>query len=383
MLHCHLNVTSNLDHLHQVFTGFSLLAGRKIITLSQAVSSASAKTQSDVPHLRYAHLYRLEVILNQGTRLVYDVHDSFEIDDQALSKADYYFKRSYDPFYVREHPEGHKVFSLGLNYLVEADYPDYHALARARLSEAKGRALLTALALTQLIPSKLWFVPHLRHSADLPRFDQQAKALFMVRTWDPATAPSAEKAAEFAQLNEDRANCIRALRKEFGQHCLSGFAHDDYSRKHFADCLLPDARLAKKSRYMQLLKDYPICVATSGLHGSSGWKFGEYVAYAKAIVSEPLRYQPPGDFRAGQHYLEFHRPEDCVVQTARLFDNQGLRQCMMLANHQYYQSYLRPDMMILRSLCLALNPERLPVQEKQVLATTGSGQGLMSHSLSG
>ena len=101
---------------------------------------------------------------------------------------------------------------------------------------------------------------------------------------------------------------------------------------------------------MKLLREFPIGIATTGLHGSIGWKLAEYVSYSKAIVTEKLNYRVPGHFEKELNYLDFVSPEGCVESAARLFQNYSLRCQLMINNYRYYQSYLRPDSLVLNTL---------------------------------
>lgn len=74
----------------------------------------------------------------------------------------------------------------------------------------------------------------------------------------------------------------------------------------------------------------------------------------RAIVSEPLNFQVPGDFEDGKNYLSFNNADDCVTKTLELVKNPAKRLEMMEANQHYYQNHLRPDMIVYRTLKLAL-----------------------------
>ena len=100
---------------------------------------------------------------------------------------------------------------------------------------------------------------------------------------------------------------------------------------------------------------FMIFQATTGLHGSVGWKFAEYVAFAKAIVSEPLNCEVPGDFKPGQNYLTFRSPTELVEQASTLFSDNALRHALMTNNARYYLGYVRPDALVLNSLLAALS----------------------------
>ncbi len=118
----------------------------------------------------------------------------------------------------------------------------------------------------------------------------------MARAWNPDLIESKAQKEIVEALNETRAASVRVLRKKFGERFFGGLAHDDYAARHFKDCLLPDAALSSKRKYLEILKNFPICVTTAGLNRSNGWKLGEYVALSKAIITEPLHFQVTGDF---------------------------------------------------------------------------------------
>ncbi|HMN14734.1 MAG TPA: hypothetical protein PKD55_20640, partial [Bellilinea sp.] len=109
-----------------------------------------------------------------------------------------------------------------------------------------------------------------------------------------------------------------------------------------------------KRNFMRLVKQTPICIATTGLVGSIGYKFTEYIAAARAIVSEANVNQVYGPFGVEQNYLVFNSVEQCVHSVQRLFDDHELRLQMMRNNLAYYHTYIRPDMCALNSLHDAL-----------------------------
>ena len=80
----------------------------------------------------------------------------------------------------------------------------------------------------------------------------------------------------------------------------------------------------------------------------------EYVAFSKAIVTEPLNYIVPG-FTKDVHYLEFNNPGQCVDLCQQLLDDPERCLNMRHHNYSYYEEMLRPDMLIARTLELAGN----------------------------
>ena len=159
---------------------------------------------------------------------------------------------------------------------------------------------------------------------------------------------------ERISINIMRARCMQLLKEEFGNFFYGGFVHSKYALDNFHDVVLPDKRTSEKQTYTGLVRQYPICIATTGLYGSIGFKMAEYIAFSKAIVSERLNYSVPGGFNRGKNYLDFTTPEECVDQAVRLFNDRQMQAQMMQDNWQYYESFLRPDRLIWRTLKVGL-----------------------------
>ena len=344
MLRCKIVCDSNSPHLSQIYAGFSLLHKAGEIVLSQECRKRNLFDATKPQHLRDAKHAHLLVILNDEIKLYYDFHDSYEIDETAACEVDYYFKRSYAPSRIPNSFRSN-ILSLGLNYEV---YPDsLDSFEQQRL--ASFRSQLSH-------PDMRRFRPTVEKMHANPSSLSTRGVLFITRAWDPFDHPdrSEEKIAERIGINESRARCIKLLKREFGDSALAGFLHTEYAARHYADILLRDNKISAKGNYIKLLPLYLICVQTTGLHGSIGWKMGEYVAFSRAIVSEKLNYDVPGDFKEGQNFLAFDEPEQCASAVNDLLSDANLRHAMMQANHEYYLNYLKPDVMLRRTLKIAL-----------------------------
>ena len=362
-MNCKVIYTSLGPQLSQLFTGFGLLNKAGVIRLSQECGNNNFIAKNENAHYRNARNSDLLVLLNDDVRVFYDTQDSHEIDEFALKQVDLYFKRSYAPTKIPKDFEA-KIFPLGLNYPVYADGFDIFEIGRiVSILSRQIRSLYGVVRFlnqaTKLSLATFSYRPTTKNIYSAPEQLQTPRVLFMARAWDPINIPntSKEKQLEIIDINNTRAKCIELLRKEFGQSFTGGFQHTDYARKNFAHVLLHDDKLSSKRNYINLLKHYPICIATTGLHGSIGWKVGEYVAFSKAIVSERLNYSVCGDFSHENNYLEFETPEQCVEQSVKLFQDADLRYQMMRNNYQYYLSYLKPDAMVQRTLNIALSKE--------------------------
>lgn len=346
-IQCELLCHSNSKHLQQIFTGFAALRQRGLIRLRQRFLREPILRADRTQHLRDARHAHLRVLMDERLRLHYDTFDGHEIDEEYLDGCDFYFKRSYDEPYLRS--RGYpleKVKPLGLYYEVYADRYDLLRIPRA-LSLRDG--------MTDTLRKLVKTIPRIRSMEALPDYDSPPRILFNVKAFDPHNEPSRtpEKVRERVEINEMRAACVRALRAEFGADFFGGFVPSAYARKHFGDVLITEPHLAAKHNYMKLLQRHPICVATTGLHGSIGGKFAEYVCLSKAILSERLNYTVPGPLCEGENYLQFSTAKQCVEQATRLFVDRDLRQRLMANNARYYNGWLRPDMLILNTLLTA------------------------------
>ena len=354
-IHCELLAHSDSPHLQQLYTGMRDLYQKRVIRLKQRLCAPPPLDPDRLPHLKDSQDAYARVRLNGRLLLFYDVHDSFEIDMAALRECDFYFKRSFLPSLVARLAESSKILPLGLNYSIRGSGIDWFAVQRAKLSRGPValKQLFRAMHLDSIFGGKM-HTPRASLLEAYPAFHLPPRVLFMARTWDPADARSFDKADEREVLNASRAECIRTLRRELKGRFLGGFAHHPYARAYFGDCLLPDPKISRPKRYLEVLRDFPITVTTVGLHGSNGWKLGEYVSTAKAILSEPLHYEVPGGFARGRNYLEFSSPTECVESATRLIENRDLRCAMMMENFRYHRSFVRPDVLVLNTLAVAL-----------------------------
>jgi len=363
-IQCRIVCHSNSSHLAQVYAGFALLQRRGVVRLVQECRTWDYVDATQPPHLRDARFAHLLVVVNDGFRLYYDAHDCPHIDVEMAGQADFYFKRSYASRHVPENLRD-KVFPLGLNYPVCADGFDRFELHRSLFFAARrsnwrqmpkhlARNLLRCASQALSLP--LVFVPTMDAMNDRPRPDQEPRIVFLTAAWAPdeSLEPHSEKMLERRRLNERRAECIRRLRQRFGDRFVGGFSPTRHAVREFPDVLMSDPRLSIRRNYLNLLRSCSIGIATAGLHGSIGWKMGEYVAFAKAIVSERLNHEVPGDFRCGRNYLEFSDSEQCADAVGKLMCDHQLRHQMMQDNRCYYESFLRPDAMVLRTLKIAL-----------------------------
>lgn len=355
---CRLIYHSAGTHIQQVYTGLSMLHRSGVIDLTQERGAAQTIRVRAEQHLRDAGGAHARVVLNDRVTVHYDMHDAQEVDARDLDDCDFYVKRSFSRSYVSGLPRGsEKLLPFGLNYHVLPDFADSFAARRALSLLKAPREQVYALREALDAGNRLSFHPRVREFESLPDDALPPRVLFLVTAYDPHDNPdrSAKKIEEREHMNETRAQCIRLLRKELGPVFLGGFNHNEYTLKRYPDCLVSDASITDKKPYIRRLMYHPICIATTGLHGSIGWKFAEYIAAARAVLSERLVYHVPGELTPGRHYLEFASPAECVEQARKLIADHRLRKEIMAANSLYYRAHLRPDALMLNSLLAVMS----------------------------
>lgn len=359
-LKCELIVNSDVEHLQQIYVGFSLLHQKGFLELSQTIPDEFRQNKNDSRRWVDYKFFNAKVIVNGKVSIYYDTHDWNKIDEKILGETDFYFKRSYDENYVSTLEEKQKVFPLGLNYMISNSTLDYFKVQRTKFYGGKQR-LKTVIKEMQKPDTfgKKAEAEQINNLEALPDFGVEPKIIFMARVWNPQNIEDKKQKAAVEKINETRANCIRILKKEFGGRFFGGLEIDEFSSEKYKDCLLPNQKFSKKRKYLENLKTFPICVATTGLNNSTGWKFAEYVALSKAIITEPLFFQVPGNFESGKNYLEFTTPEKLLDAATQLFENKSLRNEIMINNYRYYQAFLRPDSLVLNTLSIVFQNSNL------------------------
>lgn len=361
-IECKLYSHSICPHVQQIYTGFKMLADSGWGSIHQEIRPPVAGSLSRQQHLRSLTDTHLKVDVrnnsNEKLTLYFDTHDSKEIDPVHLEACDFYFKRSYSSRYVAEcHPgQRHKIHPLGLNYFVLPDRVDSLALQRNLFISTSVRERMHGLVRALDTGSRVMYHARVDSLHAPPEPALEPRVLFMVTAYDPHDDPtrSPEKIEERIHNNELRAACVRRLRKALGPRFHGGFMLNDYTAQHYRDVLVDDPAETRKGNYLRLLRRFPICIATTGLHGSIGWKLAEYVAFSRAIVSEELKYELPGHFAPGENYLPFSSPENCVEQSMRLMEDAALRERLMRNNFLYYQHHVRPDMLVFNAISTAM-----------------------------
>lgn len=369
-VHCviYYNKKAVSPHVRQVYTGFCELSRKKFISIE------FIEHDWNPGHIT-ENLVKVQI--NGATEIIYDTNDGLYwiygtlddnlvyLQDVILPQCDLLFKRSCSTDLVsKSGSHGRKIYPLGLNYNVTSAYNVmdkicYNGREKLRRYVKSSSTLSNILNMES---NRLLYYENFEFPPAMLRDYSESKVLFLTRLWDPEDQVLERETSSMNELtkeqrkyiNEKRIECIEACKKKFKHRFIGGLVNDQYARK-LAPHLIAPQSLTSKSGFMNLIKSCPICIATTGLHNSIGWKFAEYVAASRAIITEKLNYILPGKFEVGQNYLEFSTAGDLMRQIDHLSNNRSVMNDMMWENYRYYNNYLRPDNLILNTLRLALD----------------------------
>ncbi|MDR1464565.1 MAG: hypothetical protein LBJ11_04615 [Oscillospiraceae bacterium] len=354
-IRCRLTLADRETHSSQVLAGFRMLERRGMLRIAD-YRETDLKAAG-----QYEHRSVVEAEI-EGKRLAYDTADGyqsihrFDVWDAQLDRLDAYFKRSCRTDYHNGMKNATKIRPLGLNYHISCPRNPFDKPAKESVPATIKRRLLHYY--TAYYPECFAFYEHF----------EAYRALFVCRLWDASgisaaqiqeaypyfSAAQAKAEAErwtesLEGCNRNRIAVLRALQEGLGDQFFGGLEASPLAERLARDLILP-TETASKAAHMRRMREGFVCIATEGLHHSLGWKLGEAVAASKAILSEPLFYELPGEFLPAQNYIPFSTPEDCVTEAARLLSDVSRIHAMETANHTYYEKHVRPDCMIANSL---------------------------------
>lgn len=329
-----LYIESEFPHNSQIITGFLRLKEQGWnVELVDARKSGSPYCGMPLMRAEY-----------RGKKIVYDVGDGYNVPEDmeiGLKDCDLYFKRSFSheknrqllPSYVD------KMYPLGFNYHVtHKNNPINEPLWKHLLKPLLGRA-----------PDRYFVTDVFEGKAE--QVTGQPKILFLTRLWEQEEGLPPEVNEERTLINEMRIRMVKALRERYGDAFVGGVNDTPLSRQIAPELIMP-AEYTERKKYLKLLHSCDICIGSMGLFESIGWKTGEYVAAAKAIVNERFHYTVTGEYREGEHYLPFETAEECLDAVASLVENPEKLYAMKKANEVYYQQYLKPEILVKRTLKL-------------------------------
>lgn len=311
-------------HASQAIAGFLALEKQKRISLKIDFNSRV--------HIQPSNTFCC--IIN-NKKVFYDIEDGIEnltpdfLDYVHCHKC-FLFKRAYDERLYKNDP---LILPYGLNYFKMTnsflERVAFHFVKRGVLSPRLNRLTLSKIKEWSMIDNKCKY---------------NNGILFCTRLWSQKDTHT-----PVDRLNETRIQTVISLRKSFPKNTIAGIVDSPLSRK-MCKSLILSHRITNRNRFLDLIRKSCVCVTTTGLYRSIGWRFGEFVASGKSIVSEPLFFSVPGDFHEGKNYLTFSSATELAERCDYLLSNYDIRREMELNNINYYFHNLRPDALVWNSI---------------------------------
>lgn len=354
-------------HVSQILAGYKMLEKQGIIKIKTAQPCRIFRSSGN-----YEHNSIVEVEIN-GKIIAYDMADGyqslhrFDVWDRELERIDYYFKRSYDSQRHTGMKNAYKIKPLGLNYLCTCKGNPYDRFICEGHSVRDLKKYLVYLKSKRI------------NTYDYTIFESNNccydnyRLLFLTRLWDSSgispksikntypyfTDAQAKAEAEkwktsLDKATKDRINYIKALRENFSDKVIAGVAADSFSEKICPDLII-DNTFTERRKYLEEIKKNYICITSEGLHQSIGWKFAEFIAAGKAIITEPLAYETVGGLKENLNYLQYNDTESLLAACDLLLKDIEFVRKIENSNREYYKKHLSPDMVVLDSLKTAFD----------------------------
>jgi hypothetical protein len=288
------------------------------------------------PNPYYITVVKIEC---DGLTMLFDMSDSPSLVD-VMDDIDCYFKRSYIQDAVSASLP-YRVLPFGFNYGVA-----YKPFSLQRITAFGFDKVYAARTTTALAPFVNLSYTHIdyRKMYSAP-YDNGGNILFQTRLWDPSNVRTPEKKFFREHLNAVRIETVRQLKNKFDKRLVAGIEDTPLARSLCPDLIIDKASSSKKS-YLRELRNSDICIATNGLENTLGWRIAEYVAFSKAVVSEPFDVMVPA-WKEGAHYLLF-KDDLCARVDALLYQKNYTR--MQQQNYEYYNQYMAPEALFNRLL---------------------------------
>jgi hypothetical protein len=343
LVRVHIGPWQNFYHTSKVYTGLLRLAGQGGI----GVEFVPPLPGEDALWTSNPLAVTLDVIAAPAAppvRVCIDVHDAADVFfTDLLAACDVYCKRSYRAADAAALPPdlAGKVLPFGLNYGCRS-FRSTLRVVRALLPGCVRRFLRSPRQgmkeLSEHLPVLKQFLacPSTAEFEQSPDVAVEPTILFQTRVWEPwDTGPD-----DAAGINEQRVGVVRALRKAFGKAFVGGLVPTPFAWEHYPDAVTTEQ--TRRKAYVAMSKRSLIGIYTRGLHSSIAFKFPEYLAASKCIVTDPLSHELPRPLAAGRHYLLFGEPEECVERCAEVLRDRGLASALRHAAYKYYQENVEP-----------------------------------------
>lgn len=319
------------------------------------------------------HIFYLEVGTagRQPVTVCLDMHDSPRLASwSGFLECDVYVKRSYNRSFLERYLADRgdtylglmdKILPYGFNYhVVSANEHGrvsrlIRRLIRNRLDWREARnevAEVTRALMRRWDPSGSKFYYDSSRLEIPASRSANAKVLLQTRLMDPAMAKSKNGRTLIEHLNSDRLELVRALKEGLGDRFVGGIIPHGFGRHCPPELTTHEGH--SRGEYLDLVERNAIAVYSMGRANSNGWRFGEYLAMSRCIVSVPLVYEVSAPLQEGENLVSFESPAECVTACQTLLADPERIRSMREANEAYYHRYVKPSAIVGNALSNAM-----------------------------
>jgi hypothetical protein len=338
---CYLSHEQDLYHASHLYTGLCGLmeqgmarvkfvvprAGEKIFTSDSLTICLKVRSSGGKDYL-----------------LAIDLRDHSDVFALPLLEiCDVYLKRSYYEPDLSSVPDTlrRKIIPFGLNYGCRSRLSTRRIFSALIPNMAASLLRSPKTILGQLNPRRSILYQYMTTALEAdfeqrPEAEVEATVLFQTRVYEPDEICPDDP----FEVNDGRVRLVRALREAFREKFRGGLVPTAYAKEHYPDAI--SEQPTRQSQYIAWGKQSLVGIYTRGLYHSLAFKLPEYLASAKCIVSEPLRNNLPRPLVAGEHYMEFRTPEECIAHCARLLEDETLARALRRQAWNYYQREVKP-----------------------------------------
>lgn len=346
-----------LYHTCYIYSGLLDLARSGAVTLRVVVPSPRSWQKAEKGEL--VVFAQVASGRSQPVDLCWDLRDrSDRFSQRSLERSQVCFKRSFHPPDVEAlGPTAARVLPFGINFASRTRGligRTLMAMARAGTRELPrlplGRMRHWAAGVRSLLA-----VRTTREFVCRPEIGKEPRILFQTRVWPPEDV----RDDSVEEINTERVATIRALREAFGERAQAGVPDSAFARR-----LCPDLIVGGQSspgEYTRLNRRLLVGVYSRGLHHSTAWKMGEYLAASMCVVGSPVRNTLPAPLRDGVEMSHASTPEQVVRSTTAILENPSLQQVMRGAAFEYYRRHVDPAAHVLWSLAEGLRVAGAPL----------------------
>ena len=318
MLQCELILLSRSEEINVYIIGLSVLAKKKLITLS---ITSNVITKKPIAFLKVNGLF---CVIDASSDVFFR-----GLDFCAHQQVDVYFKYALLPEFVSSYP--FRVYPLGFSYCI-------HSYAGLSVLDWLGKTVS-------------WFDSELSFSCEdfelCPCLNESIHIVFFTRLLDVRSiyVRDTYSYAECNDINQIRLECLKQGREHYGSRFLGGVFKDAYSLKYFEDLVIHPEWLTYP-RYLQSIHQADICVVHQDRCHTTSRDCMRYLAGAKVLMSNAMMHQTPKDFHRGYHYYQFDDAKSLLCGIDELSAHSDRMLTMMRNNYSYYHQNVRPDVLL-------------------------------------